>query len=594
MGRVVIPGFRKIETSVSGEGGTTNYNDLENKPSINNVPLVGNLNTVNLKLTDATLTEEGVPAEAKTVGTKLEEQSTSLTALSEQLGNHTVKSDVPENAVFTDTIYDDTEVKESIDELNSNLSQLEFGEVAGGKNLFNKNSSDNVDGYLVNGVPNGATYYGQKTSHFIEINSHNFVYNLGNTNNHIAFYDSNRAFINQIHQNDGINIVEIPTNAKYVRVVYFDGEKDLVQIEKGTTATSYEPYIPSVKMLAEDVKTQNSNLDSLGYGENGAYNLLNPTLQTTTISGVTCTSNGDGTYTLNGSTESFPPFRLGDVYLEKGTYLIDSFSYDGNNPYLWVGKDGENNNIINSYWTEPFTFTLDSKTLVSIHMVCVPGQNFSDKLMFPMLIKGTSAQKQYKPYIPSVKMLADEVSAQNESLDDYGLDNKSNNEWKQGYYDEEFNIVNSNGHICIGIFTCNGGDLVNIKTFKSYKQITVRYDNGSVGGDGSITTPHNEIEIIVPSGVTSFGVYVSNDVPITPSDGGNISVYVNNAIEQIKNDLDKLNSLPIGSIIQIEADKDNIETTTQKYGWQYLGTSNIECNDGALMLLVTNVYRKNN
>ena len=95
MGRVVIPGFRKIETRGGGEGGTTNYNDLTNKPSINNVPLVGNLNTANLKLTDSTLTEEGVPAEAKTVGTKLEEHSTSLIALSEQLGNHTLKSDVP-------------------------------------------------------------------------------------------------------------------------------------------------------------------------------------------------------------------------------------------------------------------------------------------------------------------------------------------------------------------------------------------------------------------------------------------------------------------------------------------------------------------
>ena len=121
--RVVIPGFRKIETSSGGgEGGTTNYNDLTNKPSINNVPLVGNLNTSDLKLTDETLTEEGVPAEAKTVGAKLAEQSTSLIALFEQLGNHTVKSDVPENAVFTDTVYDDTEVKESIDELSSNLS----------------------------------------------------------------------------------------------------------------------------------------------------------------------------------------------------------------------------------------------------------------------------------------------------------------------------------------------------------------------------------------------------------------------------------------------------------------------------------------
>ena len=94
MGRVVIPGFRKIETSGSEGGGTTNYNDLTNKPSINNVPLVGNLKTVDLKLTDATLTEEGVPAEAKTVGEKLdninsnlEKTATNLTALNTSKAN---------------------------------------------------------------------------------------------------------------------------------------------------------------------------------------------------------------------------------------------------------------------------------------------------------------------------------------------------------------------------------------------------------------------------------------------------------------------------------------------------------------------------
>lgn len=123
--RVVIPGFRKIETSGGGEG-TGNYNDLQNKPSINNVPLVGNLKTVDLKLTDSTLTEEGIPAEAKTVGTKLEEQSTSLTALSEQLGSHTVKSDVPENAVFTDTVYDDAEVKENISHQSSEMIDIKM------------------------------------------------------------------------------------------------------------------------------------------------------------------------------------------------------------------------------------------------------------------------------------------------------------------------------------------------------------------------------------------------------------------------------------------------------------------------------------
>ena len=40
------------------------------------------------------------------------------------VNNHTVKSDVPENAVFTDTIYDDTEVKGNIAELNSKLNNV--------------------------------------------------------------------------------------------------------------------------------------------------------------------------------------------------------------------------------------------------------------------------------------------------------------------------------------------------------------------------------------------------------------------------------------------------------------------------------------
>lgn len=45
---------------------------------------------------------------------------------SSTVNGHTVKSDVPENAVFTDTVYDDTEVKEEIAGINSNLGGLSF------------------------------------------------------------------------------------------------------------------------------------------------------------------------------------------------------------------------------------------------------------------------------------------------------------------------------------------------------------------------------------------------------------------------------------------------------------------------------------
>ena len=255
MGKVVIPGFRKIEVSGGGEGGTTNYNDLTNKPSINNVSLVGNLNTANLKLTDATLTEEGVPAEAKTVGTKLEEHSTSLTALSEQLGNHTVKSDVPENAVFTDTVYDDTEVKGSIDELNSNLDELRYDDYAGGSNLFDVNKMS-----LIQVLGNGVKRYG----HIIEITE---------SGKYCIYYKSDSVTMayNYITNEIYGNPVAITSETKKTldltsgqKLVVWQGEGntpsafELVYVGKDTT--DYEPYIPSVKMLAEENAQQSNEI----------------------------------------------------------------------------------------------------------------------------------------------------------------------------------------------------------------------------------------------------------------------------------------------------------------------------------------------
>lgn len=56
-------------------------------------------------------------------------------------------------------------------------------------------------------------------------------------------------------------------------------------------------------------------MDMMVYGKSeqkqySGKNLLNATLQTTTLNGITCTSNGDGTYTLNGKLSSNIVFTL--------------------------------------------------------------------------------------------------------------------------------------------------------------------------------------------------------------------------------------------------------------------------------------------
>ena len=53
--------------------------------------------------------------------------------------------------------------------------------------------------------------------------------------------------------------------------------------------------------VAEDVDTLKKET---------TVNLLNPTLGTTTVNGITCTNNGDGTYTLNGTANSTARFIL--------------------------------------------------------------------------------------------------------------------------------------------------------------------------------------------------------------------------------------------------------------------------------------------
>lgn len=368
MARVVIPGFRKIEVSGSGEGGTTNYNDLTNKPSINNVSLVGNLKTVDLKLTDKTLTEEGVPAEAKTVGEKLEEHSTSLTALSGQLGNHTVKSDVPENAVFTDTVYDDTEVKESIDELNSNLDKYVLN--SDDKSIGGSGQTNylNID---FSNYDNGIYYiYGKSTDNKILATAHvaveDFVVSIIDRSNHsIVANGSTLTF--------------------YTTSWWID-----VYVKKINVANGY---------IGSNIAGINESLSVIGK----CKNLLNPTLQTTTLNGVTCTNNGDGTYTLNGTAsenaefviygssnlvELNKEFRLTGCPKNTDAYLIVG---DWGNPWTVYGEDrGSGSN---------FTITTsspDKRVLIS-----VPKGAIVDNVVFKPMIT-TNLNATYDDFVPYI------------------------------------------------------------------------------------------------------------------------------------------------------------------------------------------------
>ena len=90
-----------------------------------------------------------------------------------------------------------------------------------------------------------------------------------------------------------------------------------IMLEEGSTPHDFEPYTggqpsPSPDYPQEINSVVNPTVKVCG------KNLLKATLQATTVNGVTCTNNGDGTYTLNGSNPNTPNvFVLGTVYLIK-------------------------------------------------------------------------------------------------------------------------------------------------------------------------------------------------------------------------------------------------------------------------------------
>ena len=167
------------------------------------------------------------------------------------VNNHTVKSDVPENAVFTDTVYDDTEVKGSIAELSSNLDTLEFGEIAGSKNLVYKTiknanietngtiiaTTDTTDIHVAK-VESGKTY--TLTADSTVYAFYSVEPNLG-----IKSYDSSRV-------TSGSRTITIPSGVSYLAFRTLN-KYTTPMVNEGSTSLPYEPYIPSVKMLADKI-----------------------------------------------------------------------------------------------------------------------------------------------------------------------------------------------------------------------------------------------------------------------------------------------------------------------------------------------------
>lgn len=115
-----------------------------------------------------------------------------------------------------------------------------------GKNLFNKDASDKAtDRYLDYQTGSLSVSSNWNTSGYIHAKpNRNYVLsgynNLSPNNFEICFFDKNKQFLSGLNQNT--LTFTTPNNTAFVRFDYKKTDDSTVQLEFGTTATTYEPY----------------------------------------------------------------------------------------------------------------------------------------------------------------------------------------------------------------------------------------------------------------------------------------------------------------------------------------------------------------
>ena len=351
---------------------------------------------------------------------------------SDTVNNYTVETDVPVDAVFTDTIYDDTEVKESIAELNSNLDRLEFGEVAGVRNLFEdeikwmenitvtRGTKSVSDGKITltatsddcytdhdgpswknNGIktipckPN--TTYTLSWECKGDSEGNIYIFENGSTNNM-------RDTINKAHKLS----ITTSADAEYltVRVGVRNSGTSITywnfQLEEGDIATPYEPYIPSVKMLSDEVSAQKNELDALEHSDVAGGKNICKALDNGVINEITLIKKDVSTIIISGASGSraiSKNFNVKKGVTYTATFFTSSINITG---FLWNSIKQVTAYTFGSSKTITFTPTEDETLSFAVTLTATVSN-----AEISMQVEKGSKSTSFEPYIPSVKMLAE-------------------------------------------------------------------------------------------------------------------------------------------------------------------------------------------
>lgn len=317
-------------------GGTTNYNDLENKPQINGVELSGNQSGNDIGLVN---NQQGIENSGKVLG----------------IGQDGLVVPVKNAGASDNIIY-----KDVAKSLNPNVADS-FKRELWNLKMYGKSTQVTTTGKnLVNGYDNFTP---------LESGTYYLSTNTLSTTSRIDFglYDENQELIREnivsfvgsqfYLQSNGT--YRLSNNANVIKSkITFDDERvkfikiifsnlyikfDEIQLEQGDEPTLYEPYTggqPSPSPQYPQPITAISKFDGVIRNSNQLFDASK--IPTKSQGGATVTNNGDGSFTISGSGTTTALYSNYYDYsheetlklLKEGDLSIKSNAYG--NPYFYV------------------------------------------------------------------------------------------------------------------------------------------------------------------------------------------------------------------------------------------------------------------
>lgn len=318
------------------------------------------------------------------------------------VNGHTVKSDVPENAVFTDTVYDDTDVKEDITDINSNLDTL------GKTNLIDK--SVRYDGYYAN----DNKYYNNVSGFYIYV-----IKVVPNTDIVMSGFSSAGAFCAYLNSQNVEDVKQSAWNIQDNNGTHtIPSDVHYVGICCTTADISADIKAIGFVECANEINDINESLNTLQLGEvAGGKNLANfSKLVAKTTNGITFEYQSNGSIKVSGTVSTdgsvYTPLNLTKIRISKGRWYTSSV------------KSSNPKSIAKLFFTDNGSITtLQAAETADLYYYIqffdgvegkIPAGTVIDEVLYPQIEEG-KVVTDYEPYFPSNKMLAEEKADKSET-----------------------------------------------------------------------------------------------------------------------------------------------------------------------------------